>query len=108
MKHSELFVGNTAIVVVDGLADLDDEAQNDATVTLQSLVAKESGEAVTGVTVPLSLAYVAGSQGEYRGVIPHDAEIDPGTVYEATIRAVASSGVRAEWVETLVARRRAA
>jgi len=102
-NHSALYVGNTSIIEVDGLADQDGTYQNDATVTLQSLVDKRTGVAVSGVTVPLTLSYVASSNGKYRGTIPHDADVTAGRVYIATILAISSAGQRAQWTETVIA-----
>lgn len=102
-KHSFLYVGNTSIIEVDGLADQDGAYQNDAAVTLQSLVDKRTGVAVSGVTVPLTLSYVASSNGKYRGTIPHDADVTAGRVYIATILAISGAGQRAQWTETVLA-----
>lgn len=102
-NHSALYVGNTSIIEVDGLADQDGAYQNDATVTLQSLVDKRTGVAVSGVTVPLTLSYVASSNGKYQGTIPYDAAITAGRTYLATVQAISASGQRARWVETVIA-----
>lgn len=104
MTASTLYVGNTSIIEVDGLADQDGAYQNDATVTLQSLVDKRTGVAVSGVTVPLTLSYVAASNGKYQGTILHDADVTAGRVYIATILAISSAGQRAQWTETLIAK----
>jgi len=103
INYSALYVGNTSIIELDGLADQDGVYQNDATVTLQSLVDKRTGVAVSGVTVPLTLSYVASSNGKYRGTIPHDVDVTAGRVYIATILAISSAGLRAQWAETVLA-----
>lgn len=103
INYSALYVGNTSIIELDGLADQDGVYQNDATVTLQSLVDKRTGVAVAGITVPLTLHYVASSNGRYRGTIPHDAAVTAGGVYIATILAISSAGQRAQWTETVLA-----
>lgn len=104
--HSTIYVGNTSIIQLDELANQDGTYQNDATVTLQSLTDKASGTAVSGVTVPLSMSYVAASDGKYQGTIAHGAGLTAGKVYLATVRAVSASGQRAEWVETVIAKER--
>ena|SRR5690554_6635024 len=101
-NYSALYVGNTSIIEVDGLADQDGAYQIDATVTLESLVDKRTGVAVSGVTVPLTLFYVASSNGKYQGTIPHDAGATAGRVYIATILAISSAGQRAQWTETVL------
>lgn len=103
INYSALYVGNTSIIELDGLADQDGVYQNDATVTLQSLVDKRTGDAVSGVTVPLTLSYVSSSNGRYRGTIPHDAGVTAGGVYIATILAISSAGQRAQWTEEVLA-----
>lgn len=109
MSNSSLYVGTTAVIELDGLATGDadgnvDEYQNDATVTLESLVDKRTGDAVSGVTVPLTMSYVASSNGKYQGTIPYDAAITAGRIYLATVQAISASGQRARWVETVIAR----
>src|SRR5690606_34779862 len=106
INYSALYVGNTSIIELDGLADQDGAYQNDAAVTLQSLVDKRTGDAVSGVTVPLTLSYVASSNGKYQGTIPHDADVTAGRVYIATILAISSAGQKAEWTEGVVAQGR--
>ncbi len=107
MKHSTIYVGNTAIIQLDGLADSDGSYVNDATVTLQSLT-DSSGDAVPGLTTPLSMGYVASSNGKYQALIPHAVELIAGQVYVAMVRATSTEGWRAEWSETLLAKARTA
>lgn len=106
INYSALYVGNTSVIELDGLADLDGDYQNDATVTLESLTNKVTGAAVSGVTTPLTLSYVAGSDGQYQGTIPHDAAVVAGNVYLAVVLAISAAGQRARWTERLVARNR--
>lgn len=102
-NHSALYVGNTSIIELDGLADQDGVYQNDATVTLETLVDKRTGAEVQGISLPLTLSYVSGSNGKYQGMIPHDADVTAGRVYIATILAISSAGQRAQWTETVLA-----
>ena len=107
MTHSALYVGdNTHLVEVKDLKDNDGVVQTDATVQLTALVDKLTGDAVTGVTLPLSMPHV--SSGLYRATLPHGLSATAGLLYLATIKAIGSQSFRAEWVETLVAQARAA
>ncbi|HEX7080062.1 MAG TPA: hypothetical protein VF329_03515 [Gammaproteobacteria bacterium] len=112
MSHSTLYIGSTTVLELDGLATGDADGnveayQNNATVVLLALVDKRTGDPVSGVTVPMALAYVADSDGKYQGTIPGDAGITAGRVYLATVKAVSAAGQVAEWNETLIAEVRA-
>ena len=89
--HSIAYVGNTLVAEVAGLMDDDGDYQNDATVTLESVV-DQKGVAVSGITVPLAMNYVASSNGTYRATISKDAAFTAERWYVATFKAVASSG----------------
>lgn len=96
---SLLYIGNTLQVEVDGLVDQDGSFQNDATVTVEAFVDADTSTAVGSVTLPITMTYVAGSNGQYAGIIPWDAELTAFEWYLLTIRAISSSGDRAQWVE---------
>jgi hypothetical protein len=104
-KSSSVYVGeNTHVVEVVGLKDHEDNVQTDAVVTLVSIVDKATGEELAGVNVPCVLTHIG--EGLYQERFT--AEFVVGGVYEATITAVSSSGIEAEWSETLVAKKRRA
>jgi hypothetical protein len=84
-----------------GLQDNTGAYRNNATVTIESLVSLVTGEAVDNVVVPLSLEYVAASDGDYQGAIPHDADVVVGHSYVATILAVTPSGEQRSWEERI-------
>ena len=104
-RHSSLYLGTTSLIEVDGLTNDQGVYQNNATVTLQSLVDRRTGTAVSGLTVPLSMAYVAGSNGKYQAVLPHTVSVTPGRLYDATVLAISSSGQRRTWYETCVSKK---
>lgn len=107
MTHSALYVGdNTHLVEVVDLQDNAGAVQTTATVNLTALVDKLTGATVTGVTLPLSMPHVAA--GLYRATLPHGLSAVAGRTYLATIKAVGTQSFRAEWVETLIAKARAA
>lgn len=105
MRDSVVHIGdNSHVVEVEDLKDLDGTVQTDATVTLTALTEKVSGDTVSNVTLPLTLTHV--SSGLYRGVVPYNAGFEEGKFYDATIKAVGSQGYRAQWTETLKAKKR--
>ena len=95
---SIFYKDNTMVIRCDELADLNGVYQNSATVTLESLVVESTGVAVSGVTVPLAMSYVASSDGRYDGSIPVAAAMVVGTSYLATVKAV-SGGNTNQWEE---------
>jgi hypothetical protein len=97
MNHSTIYVGNTSVAEVSGLEDHDGVVQTDASVTMTALVDRRTGEAVSGVSLPLTLNHIAA--GTYQGVISNAVAIVAERWYEATFVAVSSAGYRAEWVE---------
>lgn len=80
---------------VTGLRDGDGTYLNSATVTA-ILVDAATLVAVTGQTWPLTLAYVAASDGEYLGTIEYDVVVTTGQRLTLQVTAV-SGGVRAYW-----------
>ena len=62
------FVANTNVLELQGLhSEIEGAYVNDATVTVT--VKDEDGVAVTGQTWPLTMQYVATSQGDYRAIL---------------------------------------
>jgi hypothetical protein len=106
-SHSTLYVGdNTHVLELVDLQDNEGAVQTDATVQLTALVDAQTGAAVTGVTLPLSMPHVSG--GLYRAILPHGLSVRAGHIYSATIKALGTQSFRAEWVERLLAQERAA
>lgn len=94
MAHVKLYSGNNSHrVEVSDLKDGDGAVVTDATVSVT--IYESDGETeVTGVTWPVSLSH--DSNGEYKGVVPHDAAIDAGSRYRILINA--SRGVdKGQW-----------
>lgn len=103
--HSTVYVDNDSMLRVEALRDRDGNLVTDATVTLESLTNK-SGTAVSGVTTPSTLTNTG--DGNYEIMVSSSAGFSAGKIYEATVKAVTVGGLVGEWVETLVAKRRAA
>jgi hypothetical protein len=103
---SILYVGNDSVISVVGLTDLDGAAQNDAVVSVITIVDAATGEEIAGVDYPIVMEYVAQSAGDYEGLVPYTVDVTVGRDYLATVRAVTDggNGPRAEWQERLRAR----
>jgi hypothetical protein len=97
--HSTIYLGSTTLVKVNGLRDTDGNYQNNATVTIESLTDRVTGQAVTGITVPFSLSYVTSSNGNYQGVISDSLGVVEGGQYIAILKAELGSGQVKEWSE---------
>lgn len=90
---SVLWVLNDNLLKMEGLRDANGAYQNSATVSLISLVDK-AGVTVTGITLPLALAYVAASNGEYRATIQDTANLVDDVTYIGIVT-VDSGGLQA-------------
>jgi hypothetical protein len=78
------FVANTNLIeLIDVKGAIEDEFVNNATVSVT--IKDASGTNVAGVTWPLTMAYVADSDGEYRAIMPHGAALVSGRQYTAEI-----------------------
>lgn len=105
-KSSKIYIGNTSVARLSGLVDEAGAYQNDATVTLESLVHRDTGAAVSNLTTPAGMSYVAASNGVYEVAIPNDVGVVEGEWYEATFQAISSSGDYGTWTEPMRAVRR--
>lgn len=77
----------------DGLYDEDNGVPiNDATVELLSITDEATGLAVAGVTLPITLVYLAASNGVYKAKIPATAAFVEGRSYDFKVRALAPGG----------------
>ena len=105
MTHfSKMYVDNSHTIRLDGLVDASGSYVNDATVTMESFTDK-AGNAVSGVSVPLTMAYVATSNGRYEGALSESLEISRQKVYTATVKAISGS-TQGQWTEQIIAVRR--
>lgn len=82
-----VYVSNTNVLEVRGLQEAisGDYVNSGATVTVT--VVNDCGAAVSGVSWPVSMQYVAGTNGDYRAIIPSSASFSSGEVYFAEISA---------------------
>jgi len=95
MSNNYLFVGNDNYIEVDALSDGASGALiNDATV---SVTLKDSaGVDVLGQAWPLTLNYVAASNGRYAGILQDTLALVKNAQYQAVID-VDGGGYQAHW-----------
>jgi hypothetical protein len=81
-----VYISNTNILEVRGLQEaISGDYVSNATVAVT--VVDECGSAISGVSWPVSMQYVAGTTGDYRAVISNAAIFSPGKFYFAEISA---------------------
>jgi len=98
----QIFLLNDNVLVLDELTNAVTGAYiNSATVTAQLKTATG-----TSVGAPLTLAYVAASNGKYRSLIEEDVAVSAGVSYEYHIDADAGSDLKAHWEVPLTAVKR--
>ena len=75
------------------------------TVTIYATDGAALGDATTGISWPLTMDYLSGSDGVYQAVIDKAISLTRGELYKAVITA-AESGIDGEWNITLRAQER--
>lgn len=100
----QLFVGNTMTVLLSGLQfEGESDYINDAVATVS--IFSSNGTGVTGETWPLTLVYVASSNGNYEAVLNEDLELAKNRSYVVEVIAE-KDGNEGKWRETVVAAER--
>lgn len=92
-----LLISNDNLLELRGLQDATDLSYvNDATVsaTLTDL----DGNAVSGQGFPVTLNYVAASNGIYRATLQDGLALRRGKIYQCTVDAVSGGGITAQFV----------
>lgn len=102
-----LYAGNNTIEVeLVGLKDASAGTYiNDATVTV-TMYGEDGSTEVTGETWPVTMSYVASSNGNYLGVVSADSNILVGVKYQIKISATDADGNKGEWINYAIAARR--
>lgn len=99
-----LYIDNTNTVTLSGLQNsVDDSYINNATVSV-TIVDSDDTE-VGGATWPITLDYVAASNGIYRALIPFGITITEDEEYFAVVTAVSGS-TQANWKQPVIAKER--
>ena len=100
-----ILVDNDNVIQVTGLKNLvDDTYQNSATVTVT--LKDSDGVDVVGETWPLTLTYVASSNGNYGANLADTLSLVDGCKYTGTVIADAGANGKAQWEEEVIARTR--
>lgn len=105
MSHSTVPRNSTLEVHAKGILNQDGDYQNDATVTVESLRQRHTSANVDGVTLPITLTYVVGSDGDYSATIGADNGLVAGRWYLAVIKVVATGGLEREYTEDILVTR---
>lgn len=83
-----LYYLNDNLIEVDGLKDSTLSGYADATADVKLTAIKAAaGNTVTGVSFPITLAYVSASNGKFRGVVDKALALTPEAKYTAFIDA---------------------
>lgn len=86
-----IYIDSDNLVTVDALYDNAAAAYvNNATVTVTLL--DRAGNEVSGETWPVSLSYVSGSDGKYRGTLSDSLVLKKGKYYEVKIEIDGGAG----------------
>ena len=74
-----VYLGNDHILTVSGLRDgIAGTYYDDGDGSLSVTVKDESGDALSGVSWPVALSYVAASQGVFRATLPSEMSFEEG------------------------------
>lgn len=101
---SSFYVGNDSVLVVDGLKDRDGNAVLGAAVSLISFT-DSSGNTPTGITLPAAFAEIGA--GRYELALSRSIGVRRDKTYSFIVTATAA-GLQGKWIETFIARNRAA
>lgn len=99
-----LYVGNDNLIEVTELKnEAEDTYINNATVTVTLIDPALSPQQVSGESWPLSLAYVSGSNGNYRATLVDTLSLSRSTKYIAQVSADGGTGLKGYWEVEAVA-----
>lgn len=100
-----VYVLNDHIIKVTGLRDgATSQYINDATV--QATMVDHNGAEVEGVTWPLTLNYVADSDGNYVGLLEEELKVSPSGIYHLVVDAEAVPDVKGHWRKPVTVKER--
>jgi hypothetical protein len=99
-----MWIGNDNVLEVDKLKD---EAAgsyvNSSTAVTVTLYPLDSTTAVTGETWPVTMSYVAASNGKYRATLKDTLSLTTNSTYVAEITANAGANKMGYWEKRLIA-----
>jgi hypothetical protein len=102
---ANIYLSNDNLLSVEGLKNSSSGSfMNDATVT--ATLKDSSGTSVSGQTFPVTLSYIAASDGNYQTTLENTLSMVEDSIYTATIAATSSGGLYATWDFNLTATKR--
>lgn len=102
---TKLYIANDHVLELNGLKDaVTGSYINSATVT--AVLKDQVGNQVPGQTWPLTLSYVSGSNGIYRGTLENTLSLTPGVRYVAEITVSGAGIPDSQFVLNVVAAKR--
>ncbi len=107
MAQSIIYIDNDNLIELIGLKDIAlDTYVNDAAVAIT--LTDSAGDSVVGQSWPVTLNYVAGSDGDYRATLEDGLTLSVGGKYTAVVTADAGGDLLGKWTVKAVARVRGA
>lgn len=99
-----IYIDSDNLLTLDALYDNAGASYvNDATVTVTLL--DMAGSEVSGETWPVSLSYVSGSDGKYRGTLTDTLSLSANKRYTAKVTADGGAGKKRTWYVAALATR---
>ena len=100
MSDYTVYLNNDNLLQISLQNAVTGEYPTDAVVT--AVIVDSEGAQVAGDSWPLSLSYVADSDGTYRGILSHTLEFVQAAHYTLTIDVDAGVGLKAQFVRQVV------
>lgn len=96
MSTLTLYVGNDNVITLNGLIDSDGSYVNSATVVV-TLVEANTLVEIVGESWPLTMTYIAASNGDYKATLADTLAISNGDELTAYVDADGGAGKHAYW-----------
>jgi hypothetical protein len=107
MAIGSLYIGNDNILELNGLLNVSVSPSTYVnTASVAVTLYDTNGDEVSGETWPLTMSYVASSNGVYRATLSDSLSLKVNRRYRAKITANGGAGLQGEWHENVQAVRR--
>lgn len=102
MSRQAYFYANDNVVELTGAKDVIADAFLDGDAEVACTLLDPDGEEVeslveSGVSWPIAMDYVSGSEGDFRATLPFDLDVTVGKSYTLKVVADAGAGKHGEW-----------
>jgi hypothetical protein len=102
---ANIYLSNDNLLSIEGLKNSSSGSfMNAATVTVT--LKDSGGTSVSGQTFPVTLSYIAQTNGNYQATLENTLSMVEDSIYTATIAATSSGGLYATWDFNLTATKR--